>query len=157
MSEEIRPKAHRELSEHERQFAYLPLDILKHATNIGELVINTVAKGHQEFLDLAITGIHKQMARKRGKWYKELANLRFIESIDDRVHDESAEPNHGESYNTNQSVTTKKIVQKRTEPQPQPSTSKAMPKSIKNASKATTSNETPNQSPRLLRSRKVST
>lgn len=59
--------------------------MLKRATNIGELVLPTIAKGRKSVLDYAIGEIHKQMPTSR--WFPELANLRFVESIKD---DESA-------------------------------------------------------------------
>lgn len=138
------------MTDHEKQFTYLPLDILKSATNIGELVLPTVAKGQIEWLDFAIGEIHKQMPTKCGRWLKELANLRFIESIED---DES---NHDAS-NANENVITEKPAQKVThtepepEPEPEPSTSTAMPKGKKNVSKTSK----PNEAPKQLRSRKV--
>lgn len=138
-----RNEVHEKLSDHEKQFTYLPLDILKRATNIEELVLPTIAKGKPKYLDYAISEIHKQMPMKCGRWFSELANLRFIESIED------------DEPSTTKNVTNKKTVQKHTEPEPEPSTSKAMPKSKKHASKTSIPNEPPKQSTHELRSRTV--
>lgn len=71
------------MSEHEKQFAYLPLNLLDRATNIRELLLDSVLKGKKEHLDNAIDQIHVQMAQTCGRWLPELANLRFFEMIED--------------------------------------------------------------------------
>lgn len=158
MSEAERKKVHKKLSDHEKQFTYLPLDILKRATNIGELILPTVAKGNVKWLDFAIGEIHKQMPTKCGRWFSELKKLRFVILIEDN------ESNHDASNVSIEHVTTEKTVQKQpekqTEPEPEsepePSTSKPMPKSKKKAMANTSiPKETPNQLTHELRSRKV--
>lgn len=75
--------ARTELSEHEKQFAYLPLNLLDGATNIRGLLLDSVLKGKEWHLDNVIDQIHQQMAQTCGRWLPELANLRFVEMIDD--------------------------------------------------------------------------
>lgn len=145
MPETERNKVHKKLTDHERQFAYLPLDILKRATNIGELVLPTVAKGKKRWLDFAIGEIHKQMPTKCGRWIRELADLRFVDPIED----------DGASNNANENVTTTKTIEKHTEPEPKPSTSTAKPKSKKDASITSIPKEVPKQSTRDIQNPKV--
>lgn len=149
MVESKRNKIHKKLSDHEKQFAYLPLDVLKKATNIGELVLPTIAKGNPKYVDFVINQVHEQMPIKCGKWCKELAGLRFVETIEEFQSDPADEP-------LTENVATKKPARKSREPapelEPQPSTSKSTPKSAKNAS---TSIEKPQQSSRVTRNRKV--
>lgn len=150
LTESRRNTVHQILTDHEKQFAYLPMDILKKATNICELVLPTIAKGKPQFVELVIGQIYRQMPTKCGKWCRELANLRFVETIED------AENNHDDAKSSaTESRSSKRTVQKQSEPDPEPvpSTSKTLPKATKNAS---TSNETATQSSRVTRNRKVS-
>lgn len=154
MPEEQRNNVHQNFSDHEKQFAYLPLDVLTKATNIAELVLPRIAKGQPKYVDLVIRQIHKQMPIKLGKWCKELAGLRFVEFFED------AEEQDDTPSEATKSVTTEKTAQKQNEPTPEPepepvpkpTTSKPMPKSAKNA---LTSNEKPHETSRVTRSRKV--
>lgn len=102
---------HQKLSNHQKQFTYLPLHILKSATNIGELVLPTVAKGKTKWLDYAIGEICKQMPTRCARWFPELANLRFLE------------PN--QENNASQNKNTKTTNERELEPEPGPSTSTA--------------------------------
>lgn len=126
MPKNIRNEINEKLSDHEKQFVYLPLNILKGATNIGELLIPTLLKGETKWLDYTITEVHKQMPTKCGRWFPELANLRFIESI---VIEDDDVPN------TNENVTESKPKSN--------SPTTTMPK---DAPKALVSNETSKQS-----------
>lgn len=150
MSKEEQIKVHEKLSSHQKQFTYLPLNVLMNATNIREVVLPGLAQGRKDIVDNVIGQIHKQLATKR--WYSDLDKLRFVVSIED---DEYIGPIHDEPSKANENVTIKKKVQQHNEPEPQPSTSKAMPKSAKNASKTSTSDETLEQPSRVLRSRTV--
>lgn len=54
---------------------------MRNATNIAELVLPTVVKGNEKWLDLAIDQIFTQMATKCGHWLAVLANLRFVADL----------------------------------------------------------------------------
>lgn len=122
------------MSAHQKQFTYLPLHIVKSATNIADLVLPTAARGKMEFLDKVIRQIHKQMPTECRKWLRELDDLRFVESI------------LSEESNSNKN----NIREREREREPQPSTSTAMPKSAKKSS-----HETPQPLSGELRKRKV--
>lgn len=62
-------------TEHEKQFAYLPLAILQSATNIRELFTDIES---DKRLDASIRKIHGQMSST--VWSSELLNLRFIDT-----------------------------------------------------------------------------
>lgn len=62
-------------SEHEKQFAYLPLAVLLAATNIRQL-FGDIESGKR--LDALIRKIHSQMPSKI--WAPEMLNLRFIDT-----------------------------------------------------------------------------
>lgn len=71
------------MSDHEKQFVFLPLNLLDGATNIRELLLSSFLNGNAEHLDTVIDQIHKQMPTKCGRWLPVLAGLRFVEVIED--------------------------------------------------------------------------
>lgn len=94
---DVRNEIYQRLSNHQKQFMFLPLHVLENATNIREVAI-TIADGRNidskigRNLDLIIRQIHEQMARKCGQWTKELHELRFIEFVDEHTELEPSTP-----------------------------------------------------------------
>lgn len=85
--------ARAELTDHEKQFTYLPLNLLDGATNIRELLLDSFSKVKEKYLDNVIDQIHQQMPQTCGHWLPELANLRFVEVIGDDDADDSETTN----------------------------------------------------------------
>lgn len=55
--------------------------MLDGATNIRKLLLDSKLKGKEEYVENAIDQIHQQMAQTCGRWFPELINLRFVETI----------------------------------------------------------------------------
>lgn len=91
MDKDKQEDIHKKFTHHERQFVYLPLHVLRNATNIDDLVLPKIAKGKPKFVSKAVKQIHEQMAKQHGRWLSELDNLRFIETVlfeDENIPDE---------------------------------------------------------------------
>lgn len=80
------------MSDHQKQFAYLPLHVLKKATNIVKLTLEHVlGKGQERHLDDVIIQIHEQMST-RANWLSVLDNLHFIDPVEFEEDTEVIEP-----------------------------------------------------------------
>lgn len=153
---EEQEKIHQRFSDHEKQFGYLPLHIIKEATNLRELFASEL-NGREHKFDILSRGIHEQMHKP---WAKILKNLRFVtedtqyQADDEDVEDENDEATENVKTSTKEGKSTKATARKSTDPEPVPSTSKQPPivRSPKKSAKTATILDS---SDRELRKRKV--
>lgn len=146
LKKKVRAEIHQELSNRRQQFTYLPLHILKSATNLGEVVLPRIAKGKKENVDPFIGLIHSQLATCN--WPADLDDLSFVESIPS----DDDEPMQNES-NAHDGKTSKTTCERSAERDTQPGTSTAKPNSTKQVSKASVPQKT--SSSRVRQSREV--
>lgn len=133
------------MTDHERQFVYLPLEILKNATNIRDLLQDKM-KGKEKHFNFLAEEIHKQLARKR--WAPELKELRFVieEEGEDDAETSENEPEKDDFTNKNEPI----VVRNE---EPIPSTSRA-PQIIRTPGKEAKTTPAINNS-RMFRKRTV--
>lgn len=128
----------------------MPLHTINDATNIRDL-LSHLAKGNEKKLSFVVGEIHKQMARKYGRWVRELKHLRFV-SEDETGDFESDNDEPEKDQATVNTKQTKKAVA--IEPDPLPSTSKG-PQIVRSPKSGAKTDSTPEPNIYQLRRRMV--